>query len=107
MGTLIRMFLWGLFTIVVLVPIGAIMVLGFGIPIAIVATVLGVPLLLILLAVVGLPLLLLVIFAVICGILLAFLKIAFVLVLPIVIIGMIVSWICRGFACRRPGLTTW
>lgn len=102
-----RMFLWGLFTIVVLVPVGAIMVLGFGLPIAIVAAVLGVPLLLILLAVVGIPLLMLVILGVGFAILLAFLKIAILLVLPIVIIGMIVSWICRGFACRRPGLTTW
>jgi hypothetical protein len=107
MGTLIRMFLWGLFTIVVLVPVGAIMVLGFGLPVMIVAAVLGVPLLLILLAVVGIPLLMLVILGVACAILLAFLKVAIFLVLPIVIIGMIVSWICRGFACRRPGLTTW
>lgn len=107
MGTLLRMFLWGLFTIVVLVPVGAIMVLGFGLPVLVVAAVLGVPLLLILLAVVGIPLLMLVILGVACAILLAFLKVALLLVLPIVIIGMIVSWICRGFACRRPGLTTW
>jgi hypothetical protein len=100
------MFLWGLFTIVVLVPVGAIMVLGFGLPVAIVAAVLGVPLLLVLLAVVGIPLLMLVVLGVACAILLAFLKVAILLVLPIVIIGMIVSWICRGFA-RRPGLTTW
>jgi hypothetical protein len=38
---------------------------------------------------------------------LAFLKVALLLVLPIVILGMIVSWIFRGVACRRPGLTTW
>lgn len=107
MGTLIRMFLWGLFTLIVLVPVGAIMVLGFGLPIMIVAAVLGVPLLLILLAIVGIPLLMLVVLGVACAILLAFLKVAILLVLPIVIIGMIVSWICRGFACRRPGLTTW
>ena len=107
MGALVRMFLWGVFTIVVLVPVGAIMVLGFGLPVAIVAAVLGVPLLLILLAVVGIPLLILAVLAVICALLLAFLKIAIVLVLPIVILGMIVSWICRGFACRRPGLTAW
>ena len=107
MGALLRMFLWGVFTIVVLVPVGAIMVLGFGLPIAIVAAVLGVPLLLILLAVVGIPLLLLVVLAVICAIALAFLKVAILLVLPIVIIGMIVSWICRGFTCRRAGLTSW
>lgn len=107
MGALVRMFLWGVFTIVVLVPVGAIMVLGFGLPIAIVAAVLGVPLLLILLAVVGIPLLLLVLLAVICGIALAFLKVAILLVLPIVIIGMIVSWVLRGFTCRRAGLTSW
>ena len=107
MGALVRMFFWGLFTIVVLVPVGAIMVLGFGLPVAIVAAVLGVPLLLILLAVVGIPLLLLVVLGVGLAILLAFLKVAILLVLPIVIIGMIVSWICRGFACRRPGLTAW
>ena len=107
MGALVRMFLWGLFAIVVLVPVGAIMVLGFGLPIVIVAAVLGVPLLLLLLAVVGIPLLLLVTFAVVCAVLLAFLKVAILLVLPIVIIGMIVSFICRGVCCRRPGLTTW
>jgi len=107
MGALVRMLLWGLFTLVVLVPVGAILVLGFGFPIAIVAAVLGVPLLLVLLAVVGIPLLLLVVLAVVCAVLLAFLKIALLLVLPIVIIGMIMSWMCRGFACRRPGLTTW
>jgi hypothetical protein len=101
------MFLWGLFTLVVLVPVGAILVFGFGFPIAIVAAVLGVPLLLVLLAVVGIPLLLLVLFAVVCAVALAFLKIALLLVLPIVIIGMIASWMCRGFACRRPGLTSW
>src|SRR5579863_380024 len=106
MGTLIRMFFWGLFTIVVLVPVGAILVLGFGLPIAIVAAVLGVPLLLILLAVVGIPLLLLVVFAVVCALVLAFLKIALLLVLPIVVLGMIVSWIFRG-ACCRPRLTSW
>jgi len=107
MGALFRMFLWGFFAVVVLVPVGAIMVLGFGLPIAIVAAVLGVPLLLLLLAVVGIPLLLLVVFAVICAVVLAFLKVAILLVLPIVIIGMFVSWICRGFCCRRPGLTAW
>lgn len=107
MGALIRMFFWGLFTIVVLVPVGAIMVLGFGLPIALVAAVLGVPLLLIVLAVVGIPLLLLVILGVACAIVLALLKVAILLVLPIVIIGMFVSWICRGFACRRSGLTAW
>jgi hypothetical protein len=107
MGGLLRMFLWGVFAIVVLVPLGAILVLGFGLPIAIVAAVLGVPLLLIVLAVVGIPLLLLVVFAVVCALVLAFLKIALFLVLPIVILGMIVSWIFRGFACRRPGLTSW
>ncbi len=107
MGTLLRMFFWGLFTVVVLVPVGAIMVLGFGLPIAIVAAVLGVPLLLILLAVVGIPLLMLIVLAVGAAILLAFLKVAILLVLPIVVIGMIASWVCRGFACRRPGLTTW
>ena len=107
MGALVRMFLWGLFTIVVLVPVGAIMVLGFGVPVLIVAAVLGVPLLLIVLAVVGIPLLLLVVLAVVCAVLLAFLKVAILLVLPIVLLGMMVSWICRGFCCRRPGLTTW
>lgn len=107
MGALLRMFFWGLFTIVVLVPVGAIMVLGFGLPIAIVAAVLGVPLLLILLAVIGIPLLMLMVLGIGLAIVLALFKVAILLVLPIVIIGMIVSWICRGFACRRPGLTTW
>ena len=107
MGGLLRMFLWGVFAIVVLVPVGAILVLGFGLPVAIVAAVLGVPLLLVLLAVVGIPLLLLVVFAVVCALVLAFLKVALLLVLPIVVLGVIVSGFCRGFACRRPGLTTW
>ena len=107
MGALVRMFLWGVFTIIVLVPVGAILVLGFGLPVALVAAVLGVPLLLIVLAVVGIPLLVLIVLGVICAILLAFLKVAIFLVLPIVLLGMVVSWICRGFACRRPGLTTW
>jgi hypothetical protein len=56
--------------------------------------------------VVGIPLLLLVVFAVVCALVLAFLKIALLLVLPIVVLGMIVSWIFRG-ACCRPRLTTW
>jgi hypothetical protein len=107
MGALLRMFFWGLFTIVVLVPVGAIMVLGFGLPIAIVAAVLGVPLLLMLLAIVGIPLLMLVVLGVGLAILLAMLKVAILLVLPIVIIGVIVSWVCRGFACCGPRLTTW
>jgi hypothetical protein len=107
MGGLVRMFLWGVFAIVVLVPLGAILVLGFGFPIMIVAAVLVVPLLLALLAIVGIPLLLLVAFAVVCAILLAFLKVALFLLLPVIILGMIVSWIFRGFCCRRTPLTTW
>jgi hypothetical protein len=107
MGGLLRMFLWGVFAIVVLVPLGAIMIFGFGIPVMIVAAVLGVPLLLVLLAVVGIPLLLLAVFALACAVVLVFLKVALVLLLPVVIIGMVVSWIFRGLCCRRTPLTTW
>lgn len=107
MGGLLRVFLWGVFAIVVLVPLGAILVLGFGFPIMIVAAVLGVPLLLVLLAVVGIPLLLLALFAVVCAVVLAFLKVALILLLPVLILGMIVSWLFRGFCCRRGPLTTW
>jgi hypothetical protein len=107
MGGLFRMFVWGLITLFVLVPIGVLLVVVGGLPIAIVGVVLGVPLLLVLLAVVGIPLLLLVLLAVALAIGLAFLKIALFLILPVVVVGFIVSWIFRGFACRRPGLTTW
>jgi len=108
MGGLLRMLLWGVFAIVVLVPLGAILVLGFGFPIMIVGAVLGVPLLLALLAIVGIPLLLLVVFAVVCAVLLAFLKIALFLLLPVVILGFVVSCIFRGLCCsRRTPLTSW
>jgi hypothetical protein len=107
MGGLFRMFMWGLVTLFVLVPLGVLLVLVFGFPVAIVAAVLGVPLLLVLLAVVGIPLILFVLCAVVLAVCLAFLKVALFLILPIVLLGMVVSWICRGFACRRPGLTTW
>jgi hypothetical protein len=107
MGALFRMFIWGLVTIFVLVPVGVLLVLVFGFPIAIVAAVLGVPLLLVLLAVIGIPLILLVVCAVVLAVCLAIFKVALFLVLPIVVLGFVVSWILRGFACRRPGLTTW
>jgi hypothetical protein len=107
MGGLLRMFVWGLISIFVLVPLGFVLVLAFGLPIAVVAAVLGVPLLLVLLAVVGIPLILLVVCGIVLAVVLALFKVALFLILPIVVVGMIVSWILRGFAVRRPGLTTW